>query len=79
MWEVDVKCSNLIRLDFICPRYPSEADKHLLSRQTGLSKNQVLITSFRISSNYIDSSYLSPLLSLKPGKLHFILSLINCF
>ncbi|KZV20212.1 hypothetical protein F511_01069 [Dorcoceras hygrometricum] len=24
--------------------YPSEADKHLLSRQTGLSKNQVLIT-----------------------------------
>ncbi|XP_022894386.1 BEL1-like homeodomain protein 4 isoform X2 [Olea europaea var. sylvestris] len=35
--------------------YPSEADKLLLSRQTGLSKTQVLVASFRIK---IDTSYL---------------------
>lgn len=36
-------------------RYPSEADKHLLSRQTGLSKNQVLITIFYTLYNIIIS------------------------
>ena len=34
------KSTDVICLVF-CLRYPSDADKHLLSRQTGLSRNQV--------------------------------------
>lgn len=30
-------------------RYPSDADKHLLARQTGLSRNQVLAMHVHIS------------------------------